>query len=347
MKEVGAMAQRIVTVFGGSGFLGRHLIGRLARTGAVIRVAGRDPEKALFLKTLGDVGQIVPIAANVTHKASVANAVQGADAVINLVGILSEFGRQTFQKVHAEGAAIVAAAAREAGVKRLIHVSALGADPQSPSRYAKTKAAGEAAVREAYPGATILKPSVMFGPEDRFFNLFAELASFTPWLPVFGCPVLPKVTCGGEDALCAVDFYGDGGAKFQPVYVGDVAKAVMTCLDKNASEGKTYELGGPRIYSFKEIMELMLAETRRKRWLVPMPFWLGKFMAFFLGMWPKPLLTRDQVVLLEKDNIAGENAPGFKELGIEPKAAEILLPTYLGRYRPPARQAPREVGNVA
>ncbi len=341
------MAQRIVTVFGGSGFLGRHLIRRLARTGAVIRVAGRDPEKALFLKPQGDVGQIVPIAANVTDKDSVAAAVRGADAVVNLTGIISEFGRQTFQRVHAEGAATVAEAARDAGVKRLIHVSALGADAQSPSRYAKTKAAGEDALRKAYPEATILRPSVMFGPEDRFFNLFAELASFSPWLPVFGCPTLPKITCGGEENLCAVDFYGDGGAKFQPVYAGDVAEAIMVCLKKTAAEGKTYELGGPKVYSFKAIMELMLAETERKRLLVPMPFWIGKFIAFFLGLWPKPLLTRDQVTLLEKDNITGGNTAGFKELGIAPKAAEAVLPTYLGRYRPPGRQTPREADAAA
>ncbi len=341
------MAQRVVTVFGGSGFLGRHLIRRLARDGAVIRVAGRDPEKALFLKPLGDVGQIIPIAANVTDKDSVEAAVRGAGAVVNLVGILSEFGRQTFQKLHAEGAANVAEASLAAGVERLIHVSALGADAQSPSRYAKTKAAGEAAVGKAYPEAAILRPSVMFGPEDRFFNLFAELASLSPWLPVFGCPALPKITFGGEENLCAVDFYGDGGVKFQPVYVGDVAEAVMACLHTAAAKGQTYELGGPRVYSFKAILELMLAETGRKRWLVPMPFWLGKFMALFLGMWPKPVLTRDQVVLLEKDNVAGENAPGFKELGIEPKAAEILLPTYLDRYRPPATRTAREAGDAA
>jgi NADH dehydrogenase len=333
------MQRRVVTVFGGSGFLGRHLVKRLAARDAIVRVAVRDPEAALFLKPLGDVGQIVPWAADVTDKESVAFAVNGADSVVNLVGILFEKGKRTFERIHAEGAANVAAAAAAAGVKRLVQVSAIGADPESASAYARTKAAGEAAVMKAFPDATIVRPSVVFGPEDGFFNLFAGVARISPMLPVFGCPIWPKITFGGEGFPFKVDLYGDGGTKFQPVYVGDVADAIVVILTDPKTKGKTYELGGPRVYSFKAIMELLLKEIGRRRLIVPIPFAVGMIQGFFLQMLPRPLLTCDQVTLLKRDNVVAPGALTFKDLGISPTTAETILPTYLKRFRRPSKAA--------
>ena len=333
------MDQPVVTVFGGSGFLGRHLVKRLADAGRSVRVAVRDVEAANFLKIDGDVGQIVPWPADITNPTQVAAAVEGADQVVNLVGILYERGRRTFQRIHVDGAANVAAAATAAGARALVHVSALGADAESPALYGRTKAAGEAGVRQALPGAAIIRPSVVFGPEDNFFNLFAGLSRLTPVLPVFGCPLWPRITLFPEGGLVDIDLYGDGGTKFQPVYVGDVAEAIMRILARpEECAGKTYELGGPVIYSFKEIMELLLREIGRKRFLVPMPFGLAKFDAWFLEFWPKPLLTRDQVSLLMRDNVVSLGADGFEDLGIDPVTAESILPTYLRRFRPPVRQ---------
>ncbi|MFQ5765282.1 MAG: complex I NDUFA9 subunit family protein [Rhodospirillales bacterium] len=336
------MDRRVVTVFGGSGFLGRHLVKRLAAEGAEVRVPVRDAEGAQFLKVLGDVGQVVTWPADITDAAQVAKALDGADAAVNLVGILYERGRATFQRIHVDGAANVARAAAAAGVRRLVHVSAVGADPDSPAEYARTKAAGEAAVKEAFPGATIVRPSIVFGPEDDFFNRFAGLARLTPVLPVFGCPTWPTIELFPEGGIVDVDLYGDGGTKFQPVYVGDVADAIMAILADDATAGGTYELGGPSVYSFKEIMDLMLAETGRERFLAPLPFAVAKVQAFFLEMWPVPPLTRDQVKLLERDNVVSGELPGLKDLGIEPTAAEGVLPSYLHRFRPPRRRRRRD-----
>ncbi len=328
------MKKRLATVFGGSGFLGRALVPRLAQAGLSVRVAVRDAEAAAKQKIDGDDGQVVPWAADITDPRQVAAAVEGADWVVNLVGILFERRKNTFQRIHAEGAANVAAAAKAAGARRLVHVSALGADRESPAKYARTKAAGEEAVMEAFPGATIVRPSVVFGPEDKFFNLFAGLSRLTPVLPVFGCPPLPVIKLPGKGGLVDIDLYGSGGTRFQPVYVGDVADALMAILSDAATAGFTYELGGPTQYSFKGIMELLLAETGRRRFLVPVPFAVGALQAWFLEMWPNPILTRDQVKLLKRDNVVSGDAPGFKELGIEPVAAEAVLPTYLHRFRP-------------
>ena len=331
------MQNRVVTIFGGSGFIGRHLVTRLARTGAAIRVAVRDVEAANYLKVLGDTGQVVPWPVDVGDPAQVASALKGATDAVNLVGILYESGKHTFRRVHVDGAANVASAAKAAGVKRLVHLSAIGAEANSEARYARTKAAGEAAVRQAFPGATILRPSVVFGPEDNFFNMFAGLARLTPVLPVFGCPVWPKVKLFPEGGLVSVDLYGAGGTRFQPVYVGDVAEAIIKALDDPACAGKTYELGGPVVYTFKELMDLLLAETGRKRFLMPLPFAVASIEAWFLEKLPKPLLTRDQVKLMRNDNVVAAGAAGFKELGIQPKTAEAILPTYLHRFRPPSR----------
>jgi len=328
------MKRQLVTVFGGSGFLGRHLVRRLVKTGATVRVAVRDAEAALFLKPMGDVGQVVPVAANIIDPAQAAAACAGADTVVNLVGILWQWGRNTFEHVHAHGAANVARAAQNAGAARMVHVSAIGAMADSASLYARTKAAGEAAVQEAFPDATIVRPSVVFGPEDGFFNRFAAMARLSPVLPVFGCPVLPKVTLFGEKGPVEIDLFGDGGTKFQPVYVGDVADAIMAILAQPDTRKKTFELGGPKIYSFKEILDLTLAVTERRRILLPMPFAIAMIQAWFLEKLPNPLLTRDQITLLKEDNVVGDKARGFAQLGLKPSTAESIVPTYLARYRP-------------
>lgn len=308
--------RRLITVFGGAGFLGRHIVRRLARDGWIIRVAGRDRDRALFLKIYGDPGQVVPIITDITRPESVVSAVIDADAVINLVGILAPSGRNSFDAVHAQGAANVAAAARDAGASRLIQVSAIGADPNSPSVYARTKAAGEQAAKSAFPDVTILRPSVVFGPEDDFFNRFARLARVLPVLPTFE-------------------------TKVQPVYVGDVADAAIKALDDPATKGKTYELGGPRVMTYREVMEIVLRETGRKRLLVPLPLSIAAMEAWFLEKLPKPILTRDQVKLLGIDNVVSAKALGLKDLGIPATAVEAIVPSYLGAYMPPVKQSLR------
>lgn len=324
------MKGKLITVFGGTGFVGRHLVQRLAARGARVRVAVRHPKDAALLQPMGDVGQIAAVQASVTHEGSVRAAVEGADAVVNLVGILYESGRATFDAVHRQGAENVARAARDAGIATLVHMSALGADPESHSDYAASKAAGETAVREAFPQAAIIRPSVVFGPEDGFFNLFASIARLSPILPVFGCPK-PSYHDG------KLDIYGDGGVKFQPVYVGDVADAIVACLENPAYAGKTFELGGPAVYSFKQIMEMICRETGRKRLLLPIPYMIGTLQAGLLQLLPKPLLTTDQVELLKHDNVVSGKLPTLADLGIEPTGAEGIIPTYLDRYRPGGR----------
>jgi uncharacterized protein YbjT (DUF2867 family) len=331
------MTRQVVTVFGGSGFIGRHLVRKLASNGAEVRVAVRDIEAAQFLKPAGNVGQIVPWQTDINVPAQVATAVAGADVVVNLVGVLYERGKRTFQRMHVDAAADVAAAARAAGVKRFIHMSALGADAGSDAAYAQSKAAGEQAASSAFPGATIFRPSVVFGPEDSFFNMFAGLMRFMPVMPVIGAPAMPRISFGGDD-LVSIDFFGDGGCKFQPVFVGDVAAAMVHAIDDPASSGETYELGGPRVYSFKQIMELLLAVTERKRTLVPVPLGVAEVEAMFLQWLPKPLLTPDQVKLMQTDNVVSGKLPGLDALGIDAAAAEAILPTYLQRFRTPKQQ---------
>lgn len=320
------MALRLVTIFGGSGFIGRQVVRQLAKTRVQIRVAVRDPAGALFLKTMGDVGTITPIRADVRNEALVRAAIGEADAVVNLVGILHEGGRQRFDAVQHEGAGLVARAAKEAGAGRLVHLSALGASKQSPSRYARTKALGEEVVARAFPEAVILRPSVVFGPQDGFFSRFAGLAQTTPVLPLFGCR--PPRWQDGRLDLCP-----GGGTKFQPVYVGDVADAVVAGLLDRRTDGRIYELGGPTVYSFREVMQLVLRQTRRRRLLLPVPFPLASLAAFIAELLPTPPLTRDQVKLLKRDNIVSGEHPTLVDLGIRPTAAELILPTYLDMYR--------------
>ena len=305
---------RLITVFGGSGFLGRHVVRALAKRGYRIRVAVRRPDLTNYLQPLGRVGQIHAVQANLRYPASIAAAVRDSDVVINLVGILFERGRQQFDTVQAMGAEAVALAAAAHGAK-LVHVSAIGADENSTSAYARAKAKGEKLVLAAVPGATILRPSIVFGPEDDFFNRFAALARFMPALPLIG----------------------GGTTRFQPVYVGDVADAVVKAAEGETQPGATYELGGPEVITFKEVMEFILATVERKRLLVPMPFWAARLQATLLQFMPKPLLTPDQVELLRTDNIVSADAARdgltLSGLGIVPRAVETVVPTYLWRFR--------------
>jgi uncharacterized protein YbjT (DUF2867 family) len=308
--------QGLVTIFGGSGFLGAQVVRALAKRGLRVRVAVRNPGRAYRSRMLGDVGQIEIVQANIRNPASIARAMDGAQACINLVGILHETGRQKFQSVQAMGARNLAEAATAAGVQRFVQVSAIGADPDSPSRYARTKAMGEAAVRELIPGAVILRPSIMFGQGDGFFNRFARMATLAPVLPLIG---------GGK-------------TRFQPVFVGDVAAAVAHAVVDAEAEGRTYELGGPGVYTFKALMQLTLREIGRRALLLPIPFGAASVIGFggdLIGAFAPfaPPLTSDQVELMRSDNVAADGAPGLAELGLQPTALEAILPSYLYRFR--------------
>jgi uncharacterized protein YbjT (DUF2867 family) len=306
---------RLVTIFGGSGFVGRHLVRALAKEGWRIRVAVRRPDLAGHLQPLGIVGQIHAMQANLRYPDSVARAVKGADAVVNLVGILHESGRQNFSAVQAQGARIVAEAAAREGITNFVQMSAIGADAQSNADYARSKAAGEAAVLKAVPSAVILRPSIVFGPEDQFFNRFAGMARMLPFLPLIG---------GGE-------------TRFQPVYVGDVASAAKIALDGCAKPGTVYELGGPETRSFKELLAYILAATGRSRPLLPLPFAIAKMQASLMQLLPNPMLTVDQVTMLETDNIVSNAAIAdgrtLMGLGITAQAYEAIVPSYLYRFR--------------
>ena len=324
------MRRRVVTVFGGSGFVGRTVVQKLAARGWVVRVAVSDPFKAEFLRTAGDVGQVVPLRVDIRNPKSVAGVLVGADAAINLVGILAEgCGGRSFRAIHVTGAANIAAAARDAKIKSLVHLSALGASKDSKSTYAVSKAEGEAAILAAFPNAVILRPSLIFGTDDDFFNRFAKLATLLPALPVFTRDG-PRITC--VDNLPHLDLYGSGGPVFQPVWVGDVAQAVVNSLDDPTHAGKTFELGGAQRYSFKEILDLVLAATHRCRILIPVPFWLARILAPVLQFVPGRPLTPDQLRLMESDNVVRGGKPGLAELGISPAALATTVPKYLERY---------------
>ncbi|MCV0397887.1 MAG: complex I NDUFA9 subunit family protein [Rhizobiaceae bacterium] len=305
---------RLVTVFGGSGFLGRHVVRALARRGYLVRAAVRRPDLAGHLQPLGNVGQIHAMQANLRVRWSVDRAVDGADHVVNLVGILFESGRQRFSAVQDFGARAVAEAARAAGT-RLTHVSAIGADAESEAIYARTKAQGEAAVRETLPDTAIIRPSIMFGPEDDFFNKFANMARISPALPLIG----------------------GGVTKFQPVYVGDVAEAIARDVDGKLAPGRTWELGGPDVLTFRECMEKLLEIIDRRRILVSIPWSVASLQGKMLGMLPNPLLTEDQVRLLKSDNVvsqaAMEEGRTLEGIGIRPLSLDAMLPTFLWRYK--------------
>ena len=313
------MRNRRIVVVGGSGFIGRYVVKRLAERGAVVVAVSRHASEALFLKPFGDVGQVALVDADLNDEAALARALAGAEAVVSSVGILYERGRQRFDAVHHRGPALLARLAAAAGARHFVHLSAIGAEAAAPAAYARSKAAGEAAVKSAFPAATILRPSLVFGPEDDFFNRFGAMACLLPALPLIG----------------------GGTTRFQPVYVGDVADAAVAALERTDAEGKTYELGGPKAYSFRELMELLLREIGRKRALVSLPYGLASFEARFLECLPKAPLTRDQVKLLQRDTVVSAGAPGLAELGIVPTALELVLPTYLDRFRRGSRAGRR------
>lgn len=308
------MAERkIITIIGGSGFVGGYVANALAKAGHLVNIASRYPEKALFAKTAGMVGQVSLVKCNVRKPDSIKAAITNSDVVVNLTGILFQSGKQRFGAVHAKGAETVAQEAKKAGVKQFIHVSALGVDKAVLSNYARTKLNGEKAVLAAFPSAVIVRPSVIFGAEDQFFNRFAKMATIAPALPLIG---------GGK-------------TKFQPVYVNDVAEAIVRIIENDGYEGAIFELGGGKVYSFRELMEFVLKVTGRKRFLVSIPIPFAKYaIAGPSELLPKPPLTRDQVTLLQYDNVVSDNAQyTFKTLGIKPSKAEDIAPKYLERYK--------------
>jgi uncharacterized protein YbjT (DUF2867 family) len=313
----GLSQEHMVVVFGGSGFVGRHIVRQLTKTGCRVRVGVRRPNEALFLKTAGRVGQVEIVAANIRDDASVQAALEGCDAVVNAVGILYETGKQKFDSVQAEGAARIARLAAEQGVEGFVHLSAIGADAASASTYATSKATGEQAIMAAIATAHILRPSIVVGPEDDFFNRFAGMAMLAPALPLVG----------------------GGATLYQPVSVFDVAQAVVACL--NGAPAGIYELGGPQTFSFKQLLQMMLHQIGRKRLLVPLPFFAANIIASVAQFMPKPILTPDQVTLLKSDNIVSEAFAdrGLSALAVDPTPIETILPSYLARYRPDGKSS--------
>lgn len=315
--------QNLVTVFGGSGFVGTQAVRHLAKAGCRIRVAVRNPNRAYRMRLLGDVGQIDVVQANLRDVPSLERALEGATVALNLVGLLYETGRQGFQAVHVMGAKNIAETARAKGIQRLVQMSALGADEHSTSKYGRTKAEAEIEVRSVYPGATIVRPSIVFGPGDGFFNKFATMAQISPVLPLIG----------------------GGMTKFQPVFVGDVGQALARMVTDPATAGQTYEIGGPGTFTFKELLEKMLMETGQRRFLAPIPFpvarllgQVGELATFLMA----PPVTSDQVELLKTDNIVSGQYPGLADLGVTPTTLESVLPTYLYRYRKGGQYADQE-----
>jgi NADH dehydrogenase len=320
--------QGLVTVFGGSGFVGAQIVRALARKASRVRVAVRNPGRGYRLRMLGDVGQIEVVQANIRDIPSIVRALDGAEACVNAVAVLYESGRQRFQALHADGARAVAEASRDLGVERFVQISALGASVDSPSLYARTKAEGEVAVRGALPSAVVLRPSVVFGPEDHFFNRFAEMAMVSPVLPLIG----------------------GGHTQFQPVYVGDVGQAVAQAVWDRGAAGATFELGGPGVYTFEALMKLMLTEIQRRRILLPIPYGAATLLGRvgdMIAMTPlAPSITTDQVAMLRRDNVLSPGVVGLAELGITPTALEPIIPTYLYRYRPGGQYA-AEIERIA
>jgi len=311
LKAIMAQKQEVVTVVGGTGFLGRYVVRELAKAGYTVRVIARNPDQGLHLKTAGHVGQVVLQKGDITRPETLAGKFAGSCAVINLVGALYERGRQNFAALHAQGAERLAKEAAKVGAERFVHVSAIGVNKSQNAKYARTKANGEKAVMAAFPNATILRPSIIFGAEDNFYNQFAQMASVAPALPLIG---------GGK-------------TRFQPVFVADVARAVVATLRNSKTRGEVYELGGPRVYSFREILEYVLSQTQRKRYLANLPFGAAMLVGA-VGEWmPTPLLTRDQVQMLKYDNLVDRDAKTLADLGITPTPVEMVVPAYLARYR--------------
>ncbi len=305
---------KIATIFGGTGFIGTQIVREMAAKGWIVKVATRVPERAYFLKPCGTVGQVVPVACDYRDEASIDAAVKGSDYVVNCIGILYERKKSKFQRVQVDVPEMIAQACAKENVSRFVHISALGCD-QCGSKRAKSKYEGEKAVRKAFPAATILRPSIVFGPEDDFFNMFAAMARYAPFLPLIG----------------------GGRTKFQPVYVGDVADAVMAGLtriqDEKGPQGATYELGGPEIVTFRQVYERIFSHTGRDKMLVALPWGIAKVKACFLSLLPKPLLTPDQVESLKTDNVVSAGALKLQDLGIRAEAMDAILPSYMEQYQ--------------
>lgn len=308
---------QLVTIFGGSGFVGRYIARRMAKEGWRVRVAVRNINEAMFVRTYGAVGQVEPVFCNIRDDASVAGVTEGADAVVNCVGVLDEAGKNTFSAVQTDGATRIARIAASMGISRMVHISAIGANAEAASQYSRTKAAGEAGVLQHMPNAVILRPSIVFGSEDQFFNRFAGMSRFGPILPVVGADTM-----------------------FQPVFVDDVAAAAVKGVLGEAAPG-VYELGGPDVHSFRALMQVMLDVVRRRRLIINIPFWMAHVMAFGFGIGRtlslglvKGPVTKDQVLNLAVDNVVAEGALGFEALGLRPTAMEVVLPDYLWRFRP-------------
>jgi uncharacterized protein YbjT (DUF2867 family) len=308
--------RKVATVFGGAGFIGRYLVPHLVRQDYIIRIAGRDPERGALLKPLGAVGQIVPLYAPVTDAAAIGRAIDGAEIVVNLAGILAERRSGEFSRVMGTGPRLIADASARAGVRHVVHVSAIGASGTSRSGYGRSKAAGEAAIAAGFPSAVILRPSIVFGAEDQFFNRFGEMARLYPVMPLIS-----------------------GATKFQPVYVGDVAEAIVAALALPPDAPRVYELGGPKTWSFRDILTYILRETGRHRPLVAVPPGIARIQASILERLPGKLLTTDQLAMLAQDNVVSGTLPGLAALGITPKPVELIVPSYLGRYADRRRRA--------
>lgn len=320
--HIAVMSNELIVVFGGSGFIGRHVVKQLARKGYRVRVPMRRPHLGQDLRVLGDVGQIHLMQANVRFPESVAAALEGADGVVNLVGVLHEQGRQDFDAMHVRAAETIAQAAKAAGITKLVQVSAIGADARAKAKYARTKAAGEQAVRETVPSTVVLRPSIVFGPEDDFFNRFADMAKFSPLLPLIGA----------------------GKTKFQPVYVQDVADAVVAALSRPDAQGRTYELGGPKVYTFRALLDFVQETINRKRGYLWLPIFVARPVGILASVASKvvpiaPPITGDQVEMLKSDNVvgvSGEKGVGtIADLGVAPlETIESIVPSYLWRFRP-------------
>ena len=303
--------QKIIAIFGAGGFLGKYLMRELTKLDYRIKVATRNPYLKGYLKPLGNPGQIELFKTNIFNEEDVRKVLRNSDFVINLVGILYETKKQKFNQIHSQFPFLISRLCNEYNVKQLIHVSALGVKEKHSSRYMQSKLQGEINIQENFKPSVILRPSVVFGPEDKFFNTFASLAQFSPALPLIG----------------------EGKTKFSPIYVGDVAKAIVKAIELNNSGCKIYELGGPENYSFKELMNILLTQIKKKRFLLPIPFNVAKLQSYFLQMFPKPLLTPDQVELLKYNNIVTGEYPTLQDLGVSATTIQSILPTYINRFR--------------
>tara|TARA_Y100000590_G_scaffold15830_1_gene19097 strand:- start:1490 stop:2428 length:939 start_codon:yes stop_codon:yes gene_type:complete len=302
--------QKIIAIFGGGGFLGKHLMRQLTKLDYRVKVATRNPYLKGYLKPLGNPGQIELFKTNIFNPDDVRQVLKNCDLAINLVGILYETRRQKFDQIHSQFPYLLSNLCNELGIKNLVHISALGVKERHVSKYMQSKLQGEKNIQDAFKSSVILRPSIVFGPEDKFFNTFASIAQFSPALPLIG-----------------------GKTKFAPIYCGDVAKAIVKALELNNSRPKIYELGGPENYSFKSLMEILLTEIKKKRFLIPIPFGIARFQAYFLQMMPKPLLTVDQVKLLQYNNIVSGDYPVLKDLGITGTPIQSVLPKYIYRFR--------------